>query len=65
MFSKILLIFSALLFSQSISSQKEMSYEPSAQFPYGKYNPIAPEQLKDYQDLIGKCKCISEPRNPY
>lgn len=49
-----------------ISSQEnnKMNYEVSEENPYGKYNPKAPEQLQDYQDLIGVCNCKSESRKP-
>jgi len=40
------------------------SYEPNAQYPYGRPHPDAPEQIKDWQELIGVCDCISETRNP-
>lgn len=51
-----------LLFSLSIFSQNK--YEPSEAFPFGKINPEAPEQTKDYQALIGACNCKSTSRNP-
>jgi len=61
---KLFLFVFSVLFSTSVFSQKEMIYEPSKEFPFGQYNPSAPTELKDYQDLIGTCKCISESRNP-
>ena len=57
---KSLLLF--LLFPLLIYSQYE--YEVSEEHPYGKINPKAPKQLKDYQNLIGTCKCKSVARNP-
>jgi len=39
-------------------------YEATLQNPYGLPNPDAPEQIKDYQGLIGECSCISVRRNP-
>ena len=41
-----------------------MKYVVSKENPFGKYNPKAPKQLKDYQDLIGECNCNSTSRNP-
>jgi len=40
----------------------QYEYEPSSEFPYGRYNPEAPEQVKDFQPLIGECKCKSITR---
>lgn len=53
-----LLVF--FLIIQYTYSQYE--YEASKNFPFGKYNPKAPEQLKDFQELIGECKCKSITR---
>lgn len=57
------LTFFVLLFT-TISTYGQFEYEPSKEFPFGKYNPAAPEQLKDYEALIGKCKCKSVARKP-
>ncbi|MEM5565232.1 hypothetical protein WNY78_08955 [Psychroserpens sp. AS72] len=54
--SIILLLCSFFGFSQN-------EYEPSKSFPFGKVNPTAPEQTKDYQALIGLCNCKSTSRN--
>ena len=51
-----------LLLSISVFSQNE--YESSKDFPFGQANPEAPEQIKDYQQLIGECNCKSTSRNP-
>jgi len=53
----ILLLFSILSFSQN-------DYAVSDTNPYGLPNPEAPQQIKDYQALIGKCNCKSVSRNP-
>ena len=50
-----------LLFTLSLSAQNE--YEASEAFPFGQPNPEAPEQIKDYQALIGLCHCKSTSRN--
>lgn len=39
-------------------------YEPSTEYPYGRKNPDAPEQLADFAPLIGTCDCFSRNRNP-
>lgn len=31
---------------------------------YGKYNPNAPDELRDFEELIGTCECKSIQRNP-
>jgi hypothetical protein len=41
----------------------QFSYEPSSEFPFGRPNPEAPEQIKDFEPLIGECDCISVTRN--
>jgi hypothetical protein len=60
---KTILIFVTLLFITS-SVFCQYDYEPSKELPFGKYNPAAPEQLKDYEALIGECKCKSVARKP-
>jgi hypothetical protein len=45
------------------TSIAQYNYEPSAEFPFGKMNPEAPKQLKDFEPLIGLCNCKSESRN--
>lgn len=52
----LLFLFSTLSFSQN-------DYSVSDANPYGLPNPEAPEQIKDYQPLIGKCNCKSVSRN--
>ena len=41
----------------------QYNFEPSPEFPYGKANPKAPEQIKDFQPMIGLCNCKSITRN--
>lgn len=52
-------IVSIPVFAQNSSDFK---YAVSAKNPYGKYNPKAPKQLLDYQELIGISDCVSESR---
>ena len=39
-------------------------YGPSEAYPYGRINPEAPEQLADFVEMIGRCDCLSQNRNP-
>jgi hypothetical protein len=50
-------IFAAPLFAQ-------YEYQASAEHPFGLPNPDAPQQIKDYEGLIGICDCTSTSRNP-
>ncbi len=55
------------MFSFSILSAQEkieMKYTSTKDYPFGKYNPKAPNQLQDYKELIGLSKCLSTSRNP-
>ncbi|MFD0860749.1 hypothetical protein ACFQ1M_00905 [Sungkyunkwania multivorans] len=55
----VLLLITGFLMAQEMHT----TYEPSKQFPFGRKNPIAPEQLSDFDMLIGLCDCASESRN--
>ncbi|HQU56885.1 MAG: hypothetical protein R2796_05445 [Chitinophagaceae bacterium] len=41
----------------------QYDYEPSAEHPFGLPNPKAPEQINDFQPMIGICDCMSTTRN--
>jgi len=41
----------------------QYEYEISHEFPFGKPNPNAPEQIKDFDPVIGLCNCKSQIRN--
>ena len=43
----------------SLTVFSQYDYTPSEAYPYGKINPEAPEQTKDYEDMIGVCDCKS------
>ena len=45
-------------------AQDYQTYEPSKEHPYGRPNPAAPEAVKDFAPMIGRCDCQSENRNP-
>lgn len=42
----------------------QYEYAPSDAHPFGQPHPDAPEQIKDYAQLIGTCDCKSISRNP-
>ena len=50
-----------LLCSFTVFSQTE--YEPSKAFPFGQANPEAPQQIKDFEPMIGLCNCKSTSQN--
>lgn len=56
------ILFLALFLMQICVSQSGNSTNSSHQF--GKANPNAPEQIKDFEALMGKCNCKSVSRNP-
>ena len=39
-------------------------YEPNAAYPYGRMNPNAPPELKQFEFMIGDCECIDDIRQP-
>ena len=52
-----------LLFLLSLTVCAQNAYEVSLEFPFGRVNPKAPEQTKDFELLIGECQCKSISRN--
>ncbi len=46
----------------SKSYSQEYEYNASMAFPYGRPNPEAPSQIKDYEPMIGTCDCKSVAR---
>lgn len=59
----VLLLF-LFLYSVVCYSQNDDNYEASDAHPFGRVNPKAPDQIKDYSMLIGSCDCLSTQRNP-
>lgn len=51
------------LFTIGLNAQQSYPYEVSAANPFGLPNPEAPEQVKDFAPMIGRCECKSETRN--
>ncbi|MBW1294908.1 YybH family protein [Aquimarina litoralis] len=47
----------------AITSMAQTEYEPSQDFPFGRSNPEAPKEIKDFEPLIGICDCDSQTRN--
>ncbi len=58
---RLLLLSLAILFTATTYAQYD--YEASIDFPFGKPNPEAPEQIKDFEAMIGECHCKSTTRN--
>lgn len=54
-FTLSLLFCSSLMFCQ-------YNYEASDEFPFGQAHPEAPQQIKDFQPMIGECDCKSVTR---
>ena len=52
-----------LIFLISFSSFSQFKFDETKKHPFGKYNPKAPKQVQDYQELIGMSKCVSTSRN--
>lgn len=57
---KLFLTFGFALITSSLFAQYE--FDATEKFPYGQPNPEAPEQLKDFEPMIGSCKCTSTTR---
>ncbi|MDT0559650.1 hypothetical protein RM697_13400 [Ichthyenterobacterium sp. W332] len=54
-----LLLFAFMLTQLSFGQYK---YDASEKHPFGQPNPEAPEQIKDFEPMIGSCKCTSITR---
>ncbi len=59
--SRIITLFIFSSFVLNIANA-QYDYEASKDYPFGKANPEAPEQVKDFQPLIGECNCSSVSR---
>lgn len=46
----------------SINVLAQYKFDVSEKLPFGQANPNAPEQVKDFQALIGECNCKSTNR---
>ena len=62
---KLFLILVAICthFSIGLQAKTKYLYAPSEQNPYGLANPAAPEQVKDFDKLIGVSNCKSVRKN--
>ncbi len=56
-------LFYFLFLFTSFTVFAQYEYDVSEKFPFGKANPEAPEQIKDYEAMIGECNCKSLTRN--
>ncbi len=54
--------FLSVLICATFTLQAQYNYEPSEAFPYGRPHPEAPQQIKDFEPIIGKCNCKSITR---
>ena len=62
---KLIILILCLCAFVSIQAQEvNTDYEPSKDFPFGRINPVAPQQIKDFAPMIGICDCQSLSRNP-
>ena len=59
-FGILFILFTLNAFSQV--SLSDFKYEPNETYPFGRPNPDAPEQIKDYQHIIGLSDCKSLKR---
>jgi hypothetical protein len=57
---KLLITLGFALITSGVFAQ--YNYEANKQFPYGQPNPEAPEQIKDFEPMIGSCNCKSTTR---
>ena len=57
-----LLVLTLLFTYTGLSAQ--YLYEASPEYPYGRPNPAAPEQITDFAPMIGLCDCKSVARKP-
>jgi len=53
-----------LLMFCSVLLTAQSEYEPSEAYPFGRPNPKAPKEIKDFDPMIGICDCSSQTRNP-
>lgn len=58
---KVWITIPLMFFYLVMSSQT--SFEANDAHPFGRANPDAPEQVKEFEKLIGLCDCLSESRN--
>ncbi|MEO1434085.1 MAG: hypothetical protein AAFV80_01020 [Bacteroidota bacterium] len=59
------LLIISLFFSSALHGQTiDQSYEPSSAHPFGQFNPVAPDEVKAFEPMIGICDCVSLQRSP-
>ncbi|MDB3907232.1 hypothetical protein N9355_07155 [Crocinitomicaceae bacterium] len=57
------LILSCMAFTVCSQNDSLYRYDATTENPYGLPNPDAPDQIKDFDPLIGKCNCRSVSRS--
>ncbi|MCR9252910.1 MAG: hypothetical protein NXI20_20975 [bacterium] len=60
----ITVLFFAPFIVTSQSFQEQSKYDVSIENPFGLPNPEAPQEVKDFEPMIGICNCKSINRNP-
>ncbi len=60
----ILSCFSISMFAQNEVPKVPTDHEPSPAFPYGRLNPKAPPETKQFSFMIGEFDCVDQIINP-
>ena len=55
-------VLTSLLLLFSLSAYGQYDYEVSNENPFGSLNPEAPEEVADFDPLIGQSECVSQNR---
>jgi hypothetical protein len=58
------LVLALPIFSMAQSPENMLLYEANEKFPFGRLNPNAPIEVREYESLIGICDCKFLLRNP-
>ncbi len=59
-----LLIYILLLAISLPAISQSTMYDPNPEYPFGRPNPSAPEEIKEFGEMIGSSECISIQRRP-
>jgi len=58
------LLFTTTLLAMTFAVSAQYDYEASGNHPFGRPNPSAPQEIKEYEPIIGQSSCTSKTRNP-
>lgn len=64
MLKKTTLLITGFIFVTQLQAQDLGPNDASKEFPFGRPNSAAPNEIKDYEKLIGLCDCTTIRRNP-